>query len=70
MKRLKKVLPKEYHPFEGITEIRYGFMGRKIITVKEIKEFSDNKNTMGSQEWYDNAKKQLTKKEKRRKNYR
>ena len=40
IERLKKVLPKKYHPIEGVTEIHYGFMGRKIITVEEIKDYN------------------------------
>lgn len=39
MKEAKKKLPKKYHPIEGVTEIHYGFAGRKTITPKEIKEF-------------------------------
>lgn len=39
MEEFKKGLPKEYHPMADATEIRYGFMGRKTITVEEIKNY-------------------------------
>ena len=39
MKESKKNLPIKYHPIENITEIHYGFMGKKTITVEEIKNF-------------------------------
>ena len=41
MKRLKENLPKKYYDFwEDVTQIHYGFMGRKIITVEEIKDYN------------------------------
>ena len=40
MEEFKKGLPEAYHPIEGVTEIRYGFMGRKIITTEEIKNYN------------------------------
>ena len=36
LEELKKSLPKKYHPFEGISIIRYGYMGRKTITAEEL----------------------------------
>lgn len=39
MKELKNSLPKKYHPIEDVTEIHYGFMGRKIITVEDIRNY-------------------------------
>ena len=39
MKRTKENLPEKYHPIEGVTEIHYGYMCRKTITVEEIQEF-------------------------------
>ena len=44
MKEAKKRLPKKYHPIEGITQIHYGFMGRKTITVEEIENYSKRKD--------------------------
>ena len=41
IKRSKENLPEKYHPIEGVTEIHYGFMGRKIITVEEIARYDN-----------------------------
>jgi len=43
MKEAKERLPEKYHPIEGVTEIHYGFMGRKTISVEEIRDY-DCKN--------------------------
>jgi len=39
MEELKQLLPQKYHPIEGVTEIHYGYMGRKIITALEIEKY-------------------------------
>ena len=39
LERLKKKLPKSYHPFEGVSVIYYGFANRKTITPEEIDEY-------------------------------
>lgn len=39
MKRAKEKLPEKYHPIEDVTKIHYGFMGRKTITVEDIKNY-------------------------------
>lgn len=39
MEEAKKRLPKQYHPIEGITEIRYGFFNIKTITAEEIENY-------------------------------
>ena len=41
MEELKKKLPKKYWPFEGVSEIHYGFFNRKTITADEIKFYID-----------------------------
>lgn len=43
MEEAKKRLPEKYHPLTEVTEIRYGYQGRKIITVEEIRDY-DCKN--------------------------
>ena len=43
MEESKKSLPKAYWPIEEVTQIHYGFNGRKTITVDEIKNY---KNTL------------------------
>ena len=44
MEESRNNLPEKYHPIEGITEIHYGFMGRKTITAEEIKDYKYNLN--------------------------
>ena len=44
MEEAKKRLPKAYWPIEDITEIHYGYFGRKIITVEEIKDYRKKHN--------------------------
>lgn len=49
MEEAKKRLPKKYWPFEGVTEIRYGFFGTKTITAEEIENYREN--TLSTREY-------------------
>ena len=44
MEESRNNLPEKYHPYEGITEIHYGYMGRKTITAEEIEDYNTGKD--------------------------
>ena len=44
----KHSLPKEYHGYNGVTQIRYGYMQRKMISTEKIEQVAKE---VGAKHW-------------------